>query len=194
MVSSFSIVLASASDRRRELLCEWGYEFRVCPSGVDESVYDAGKYSPVEYAKVLALAKARDVADKFSDCLVIGADTVVDFDGRIIGKPGDAVEAEQMVRELFSRSHKVITGVAIVRGCDGLEIVDSDTTVIYPRAMSEGQIASHIDGGTWRGKSGSYAIKEGADEYIERIEGSLTNVMGLPMELLGRIILSSHLT
>ncbi|MHC4216601.1 MAG: Maf family protein [Planctomycetota bacterium] len=188
MVASFSIVLASASDRRRELLGQWGYEFRVCHSEVDESVYDTGKYSPVEYAKALALAKGRDVADKFSDCVVIGADTVVDLDGQILGKPADAVEAEQMVRELFSRSHKVITGVAIVRGCDGLEIVDSDTTIIYPRVMSEEQIASHIEGGSWRGKSGAYAIKEGADEFIERIEGSLTNVMGLPMELLGRLL------
>jgi septum formation protein len=188
MAGSLSIVLASASEGRRALLAEWGYEFRVCHSEVDESEYDAGKYSPVEYAKALAVAKARDVADKFSDFVVIGADTVVDLDGRIIGKPADAVEAEQMVRELFSRSHKVITGVAVVRSCDGLEIIDSDTTVIYPKAMSEGQIASHIESGTWRGKSGAYAIKEGADEFVERIEGSLTNVMGLPMELLGRLL------
>ena len=188
MVSSFSIVLASSSDRRRELLSEWGYEFRVCESEVDESVYDTGKYSPVKYAKALAVAKARDVADKFADCVVIGADTVVDLDGQILGKPTDAVEAERMVRELFSRPHKVITGVAIVRDCDGLEIIDSETTVIYPRAMSEGQMAAHIRVGTWRGKAGAYAIKEGADEFIERIEGSLTNVMGLPMELLGRLL------
>ncbi len=188
MAGSLSIVLASASDSRRELLGEWGYEFRVCQSEVDESVYDGCKYSPAEYAKALALAKGRDVAGKFTDCVVIGADTVVDLDGQIIGKPADAIEAEQMVRKLFSRPHKVITGVAIVRDCDGLEIVDSDTTIIYPRMMSEEQIASHIDGGTWRGKSGAYAIKEGADEYIERIEGSLTNVMGLPMELLGRLL------
>ena len=188
MARSLSIVLASASERRRELLAEWDYEFQVCQSGVDESVYDVGKCSPVEYAKVLALAKARDVADKFSDCVVIGADTVVDLDEKIICKPSDAVEAEQMVRELFSQTHKVITGVAIVRGCDGLEIVDSDTTIIYPRAMSDEQIAAHIESGTWRDKSGAYAIKEGADEFIERIEGSLTNVMGLPMELLERLL------
>lgn len=188
MAGYLSIVLASASERRRELLAQWGYEFRIFQSEVDELEYDAGKYSPVEYAKVLAVAKARDVADKFADCVVIGADTVVDLDGQIIGKPADAVEAEQMVRELFSRSHKVITGVAVVRSCDGLEIIDSDTTVIYPKVMSEEQIASHIRGGTWRGKSGAYAIKEGADAFVDRIEGSLTNVMGLPMELLGRLL------
>jgi len=190
--SSVSIILASASPRRRQLLAEAGYTFTsVCPD-IDESAFSAERISPCEYVRRLALAKAKNVAAGFPDCLVIGADTVVDFNGEIIGKPTDAKEAEQITRKLFSAPHKVVTAVAIVRIVDGTEIVESDTTTVYPKQMSAEQIAEHIKGGSWRDKAGAYAIQEGGDEFIEKIEGSLTNVMGLPMELLqqmlGRII------
>jgi len=134
------------------------------------------------------LAKAKNVAEKYPDCLVIGADTVVDFDGEIIGKPTDAKDAEQITQKLFSRPHKVITGLAIVRLSDGIEIVESDTTTVYPRKMTAEQIAEHIESESWRDKAGAYAIQETGDKFIEKIEGSLTNVMGLPMELLQRLL------
>jgi septum formation protein len=193
-----SIILASASPRRRQLLAKAGYKFKVVPSDIDESAFPATGLSATEYAKGLALAKARKVAGKFPDCLVIGVDTVVDFNGEIIGKPADAKEAELITRKLFSAPHKVITGVAIVRLSDGAEITDSDTTIVYPKRLTdepfgselraELQIARHIKGLSWRGKAGAYAIKEKGDEFVERIDGSLTNVMGLPMELLGRML------
>ncbi|MHC4482030.1 MAG: Maf family protein [Planctomycetota bacterium] len=181
---SVSIVLASASPRRKQLLAEAGYKFSVVPPEIDESVFPAGGVSPCEYAKRLALAKARSIAEKYPDSLVIGADTVVDFEGQIIGKPADAKEAEQLTRKLFSAPHKVITAVAIVRLNDGMEVVESDSTTVYPRKMSDEQIAEHVKSGSWRDKAGAYAIQEGGDEFVERIDGSLTNVMGLPMELL----------
>jgi septum formation protein len=184
-----SFILASASPRRRQLLTEAGYKFKVVPSDIDESrpvgITDA---SACEYAKRLALAKAKDVAKKFPDYLVISADTVVDFNGEIIGKPADAKEAEQITRKLFSAPHKVITGVAIVRLKDGTELSETDTTTVYPRKLTAEQIAKHIKGGSWRNKAGAYAIKETGDEFVERIEGSLTNVMGLPMELLQNLL------
>jgi len=136
----------------------------------------------------LALAKAKNVAARFPECLVIGADTVVDFDGEIIGKPSDAKEAEQITRKLFSKPHKVITAVAVVRESDGTELVESDSTTVYPKKMSDEQIAEHIKSKSWQDKAGAYAIQEDGDEFVERIEGSLTNVMGLPMELLGRML------
>jgi septum formation protein len=184
---SISIILASASPRRRQLLAEAGYEFTtVCPD-IDESVFADELSSPRECAERLALAKARSVAEKYPQCLVIGADTVADFEGEIIGKPGDAKEAEEITRKLFSRPHKVITAVAIVRVSEGAEIVESDSTTVYPRKLSDKQIAEHIRSGSWKGKAGAYAIKE-ADEFVERIEGSLTNVMGLPIELVQRLL------
>jgi septum formation protein len=181
-----NFILASASPRRRELLAEAGYEFTVVPPEIDESAFEGS--GACEYAERLALAKAREVADRFPESLVIGADTVVDFQGEIVGKPADEKEAEVITRKLFSAPHKVITGVAIVRVSDGVEIVESETTTVYPKVLTDKQIAEHIKSQSWQDKAGAYAIKENGDEFIEKIEGSLTNVMGLPMELLGRMI------
>lgn len=183
-----SIVLASGSPRRKRLLADGGYKFTVIVPGIDESAFIADRNNPCEYAEQLALAKAGNVAAEYPDCLVIGADTIVDFDGRIIGKPADAKDAEQITRKLFSKPHKVITGIAIIRLIDATEIVESDTTTVYPKKLSDEQIAEHIRAGSWRDKAGAYAIKENGDEFVEKIEGSLTNVMGLPIELLRQLL------
>ncbi len=182
------IILASGSARRRELLRLGGYEFEVVVPDVDESAFSSAGRGACEYTKRLALAKAKSVAARFPDSLVIGADTVADFNGEIIGKPADAEEAEQITRKLFSKAHKVITGVAIVRLSDGTEIVESDTTVVEPRRLTDEQIAEHIKSRSWLDKAGAYAIRENGDEFVERIEGSLTNVTGLPMELVERLL------
>jgi septum formation protein len=169
-------------------MSEAGYEFTVVPPEIDESAFAAEKANPVEYANRLALAKAKSVAQKYPDSFVIGADTIVDFRGRIIGKATDAKEAEQITGKLFSEPHRVITGVAIVRLSDGTELVQSGITTVYPRKMTAEQIVDHIKGGSWRDKAGAYAIQETGDEFVEKIEGSLTNVMGLPMELLESLL------
>ncbi len=188
MHKSPRIILASASPRRKELMEEAGYAFDVICSEVNESDFPAENFEPAEYAKQLALAKAETVAKDYPDAVVIGADTIADFNGDIIGKPQDQKHAEQITRKLFSRPHKVITGIAIIRLRDNLQLVESDTTIVYPRKMSEQQLAEHIKGGTWRGKAGAYAIQETGDEFVERIDGSLTNVMGLPTELLKEML------
>ena len=177
------MILASASPRRRQLLSDAGYEFAVVEPDVDESAFPVEGVPAREYSEGLALAKAKSVAPAHPDRLIIGADTVADFAGEIIGKPADASDAERITRKLFGASHKVITGIAIVRLCDSTEVVESDSTTIYPKPMTAGQISEHIQSGTWRDKAGAYAIQETGDEFVERIEGSLTNVMGLPMEL-----------
>jgi septum formation protein len=141
-----------------------------------------------EYACQLALAKAKKIAEKYPESLVIAADTVADFEGEIIGKPADQTDAEQITKKLFNKPHKVITGIAIIRLRDGIEINESDTTTVYPKKLTPEQIDEHIKSGTWKDKAGAYAIQENGDEFIERIDGSLTNVMGLPMELLERLL------
>jgi septum formation protein len=188
MHKSPRIILASASPRRKELLTNAGYKFDVIVSDINESDFPAENTEPAEYAKQLALAKANDVAADYPDALVIGADTIADLDGKIIGKPKDPKHAERITRLLFSKPHKVITGLAIVRLKDNLQLIDIDTTVVYPRKMTEQQIARHIKSGIWRDKAGAYAIQETDDEFVERIEGSLTNVMGLPVELLTEML------
>jgi septum formation protein len=181
-------ILASASPRRRQLLMEAGYEFTVVRPDIDESSYATDKIAPCKYAEQLALAKTKSVAQKYPDSPVVGADTIVDSRGEIIGKPADAKEARRIIRRLFSEPHKVITGLAICRFCDNFEVVTCASTTVYPKQLTEQQIDEHIKSGHWKDKSGAYAIKENGDEFVERIEGSLTNVMGLPMELLERLL------
>ena len=200
-----SLILASASPRRKQLMTEAGYKFTVVRSDVDESAFPADGISVCEYAKRLALAKVNEVASKYPTSLVIGADTVVDLQGQIIGKAADAKEARQITEKLFSTPHKVVTGIAIVRRGrptrlpsgrphgvaptkNEIQLIESDTTTVYPRKMTARQIAEHIEGGSWKDKAGAYAIQETGDEFVERIEGSMTNVMGLPMELLESLL------
>ncbi len=188
MHRSSSIVLASASPRRKELLTQAGYKFTVVEPSIDESAFGLEDTEPCEHAKQLALAKAKSVAVNYPDCIIIGADTIVDFNGHIIGKPADAKDAERITRKLTSSPHKVITALAIVRLTDAVELVESNTTTIYPKKMTDEQIAEHIKGKSWQDKAGAYAIQENGDEFVEKIQGSLTNVMGLPMELLEQML------
>lgn len=183
-----SFILASASPRRKNLLREAGYNFEIIVSDVDESSLEDADISPAELAANLAFAKALDVAKKNPDKLVLGADTVVDFEGEIIGKADDAEHAEEITRKLFSKPHKVITAVALIRLCDNVKIIDYDTTVVYPMQMTAEQIAEHIAGNSWQGKAGAYAIQETGDKFVEKLDGSLTNVMGLPMEMVNALL------
>jgi septum formation protein len=186
--SQQQFILASASPRRKLLLEKAGYRFDIVLSNIDESTFALEGISSLEHTRRLGLAKARSVAERFPTQLVLGADTVVDFEGEIVGKPKDAADAERITRMLFSGPHKVITSIALVRIDDGLEIVETATTTVYPKKLSAKQIAEHIKKGDWRGKAGAYGIQEAGDEFVERIEGSFTNVMGLPMELVESLL------
>ena len=181
-------ILASASPRRRDLLKQAGYRFDIVPSDVDEQRFHTPEADSESLCRTLALIKARNVAARFAEQIVLAADTVVDDDGQIIGKPDDAAHAEAITRRLFSRPHKVITGVALVCIAKGVEIVQADTTTVYPNPLTETQIAEHIAGGSWHGKAGAYGIQETGDTFVNRIDGSFTNVMGLPMERLERLL------
>jgi len=181
-----AFILASASPRRRQLLEAAGYRFDVEPSTVDESQVPTEGLSPADCAGCLALAKARDIAWRRPEQLVLGADTLVHCDGRIIGKARDAEHAERITRLLFGRPHEVITGLALVRIDRDIEIVEADVTVVYPRPMSDEDLARHIASQRWQDKAGAYAIQDD-DAFIERLEGSFSNVVGLPMELLARM-------
>jgi septum formation protein len=183
-----SFILASASSRRKELLKKAGYKFDAVVSNIDESKIRTKGLTPAQFACAAALAKANDVAEKFPQNFVVAADTIADSDGEIIGKAQNAKHAEQITRNLFSKPHKVITAIAIVKKKAGLKLVDYDTTTVYPKKMSERQIEEHIASGVWRDKAGAYAIQQGGDKFIDHIDGSETNVMGLSMELFEKMI------
>ena len=181
-------ILASKSPRRKLLLEQAGFSFAIIPSGVDESEIATANLDSIEHTKTLALAKAMDVARKYPTRFIFGADTVVDFEGEIIGKPKGPADAERITRMLFSRPHKVITAVALLNIDRAIEIIEAVVTIVYPHKLTEAQIAEHIKGGLWQGKAGAYGIQETGDEFVERIEGSFTNVIGLPMELMEKLI------
>jgi septum formation protein len=184
------IILASTSPRRRQLLTEAGYAFRAISPKLDESTFQRTAATTRGYAEELALAKARSVAPDFPEDLVVGADTICDLDGAVIGKAADAREAERITRKLFSRPHLVISGLALICLNRSIEIVQSDVTTVYPRKLTESQIAEHVANGGWKGKAGAYGIQEVGDAFVDHIEGSFTNVMGMPMELLRRLIVT----
>jgi septum formation protein len=180
--------LASKSPRRVQLLQEAGFQFDVVPSGVDESQFEAKGLDAETLAQRLALAKAQAVAGRFPDSIVLGADTLVDCQGRIIGKPIDIDDAQAILRQLFGCAHRVITGLALVRMRDRTEVVARDVTTVYPKRMMESDISEQLKSRSWQGKAGAYAIQEDGDRFVERLDGSLSNVIGLPMELLTELM------
>jgi septum formation protein len=176
------IILASASPRRKQLLREMGLRFTVVqPDRVEEVLAGA---APEVLALQNAQRKARAVASRHRNALVIGADTIVVLDGRIFGKPRDPAEAGRMLQQLVGRRHEVITAVCLIHRSLNTEITFTDTTRVWMRSLSRDQIAEYLNKIDPLDKAGAYAIQEHGEGIVERIEGSFSNVMGLPTERL----------
>jgi len=191
------LVLASASPRRQELLRAAGISFVVQPADVDETPLP--NESPRECAERLAQQKALHVWNERPDDLVLGADTVVVVDGAILGKPADAGDAARMLRLLRGRDHKVITGVCLARpgmrsanrGNEKPELkTTSETTLVTMGEISDQEISDYVATGEPMDKAGAYAIQGVASRWIPRIEGDYSNVVGLPVALVYRMLRS----
>ena len=185
------LVLASASPRRAELLRAAGFAFDVRAADVDERVRDAE--SPERYVRRLAAEKSAAVAGRAgltADAVVIGADTAVVVDGIVLSKPIDDRDAGLMLRRLSGRRHDVLTGVSLRTGPQELGRVE--TTAVYFSALDDADIAWYVASGEGRDKAGAYAIQGLASRFIPRIEGSYSNVVGLPvsavLELLREVV------
>jgi septum formation protein len=177
------IILASASPRRRELMEQAGYEFEIQVSHKEETYVSE---TPAEIVKELALLKAKDIAEQNvqQDLIVIGADTVVAYEGRILGKPKSREDAFDMIQSFQGDKHQVYTGVAILHyGQDGREEIINHAvkTDVYVNAMTEEEIWRYIDSDNVMDKAGSYGIQSGFAIHIEKIEGDYFNVVGLPI-------------
>lgn len=178
------LVLASRSPRRVELLARAGYRFDVAPADIDER-RRAGE-TPTRLVRRLARTKAAAAAVRHPGSVVLGADTVVVVDGDVLGKPNGAAAAAGMLRRLSGRGHHVLTGVVLHaprRRCARV----ASTRVVF-RALSEADVAWHAAGGESADKAGGYAIQGRAARFVTRIEGSYTNVVGLPLELVGGLL------
>jgi len=180
-----TLVLASASPRRRELLATLGIPFEVVAADVDET---SVQRDPVRLAESLALLKARAVARRHPADVVIGSDTVVALDRRLLGKPTDATEARAMLHALRDRAHEVVTGLAVVVWDRGTEVVDHQRTAVVMRAYTEAECEAFIARGEPFDKAGGYAIQDAEFRPVARIEGCECAVIGLPLWTLRRLL------
>ena len=181
------VILASASPRRRDLLTLVGISHDVCPADIDESLLPGE--TAVVHAERLARTKARTIADREPDAVVIGSDTIVVLDGEILGKPRDAAEAAGMLRQLSGRTHVVVTAIAVARGArieSAVECVD-----VTFRALSDGEIRAYVATREPLDKAGAYGIQGYGATIVEQVNGDYFSVMGLGLrrlvDLLARV-------
>ncbi|PWM75243.1 MAG: septum formation protein Maf [Bacillota bacterium] len=175
-INDKTIILASASPRRAAFLRELGVAFTVMPADIDEESVRCA--AAEETVKKIALEKARRVFERTNGA-VLAADSAVVLGGEIFGKPKNAEDAKRMLRLLSGRAHEVMTGVAFLSA--GKTVNECVTTKVFFNALGEEFISSYVAGGSPLDKAGAYGIQDGG--LVEKIEGSYTNVVGLPMEL-----------
>ena len=173
------LILASASPRRKEILKKEGYNFEIIASDYNEQSFSN---NPVKTALVFAFEKAKDVFNKVHDsgAVVLGADTVVYFNGEILGKPTDRQDAKRILTKLSGNKHKVITGYAIIS--KNKTIVGYDKSTVIFNKLTDAQIESYLDSNLYEGKAGAYGIQDGEFNFVKKYKGSINNVIGLPIE------------
>jgi septum formation protein len=178
------VILASQSPRRRELLALIGITHEVRPADIDETYFPGEK--PAAHAERLARGKCAVIVEREPDALVIGSDTIVVVDGDVLGKPADAADAARMLRRLSGRSHVVVTAVAVSwRGETRSAVEEANVTF---HSLSDGDIAAYIATREPMDKAGAYGIQGYGATIVERVDGDYFAVMGLPLQLLVRVL------
>jgi septum formation protein len=177
-----TIILASASPRRKELLKKTGLKFKVEPSNYEENIN--AELEPHELAKSLSLEKAKLVAKNHRNALVIAADTFIVFEGKILGKPPTETEAKKMLETISGRQHSVITGFTIIDTETNKALSKSVETKVYIRKLTSSEIDAYVKSKEPLDKAGAYAIQGLGAVIVERIEGDYFNVIGLPLSAL----------
>ena len=183
-----TLILASASPRRAQLLSAAGYEFTVDPADDDVECGICSGQTPAEFVAKNAFLKAQDVAKRYDSGLVVGADTVAWCKGQILGKPRDEEHAEAILKMLSGKRHDVFTGVCVWSASSGNHVVDVVQTSLEMKALSDTMLASYLDSMLWEGKAGAFGYQDGNDWLSVVDGGSESNVVGLPMERLAHVI------
>ena len=178
MKSSKKIILASGSPRRKELLKKAGIKFNISVSNFNENIKE--NLSPHSLVKKLSLEKAKTVFENYRDAIIIGADTIVVCDGKILGKPKDKKDAKKILKFLSSKTHIIITGFTIIN--EGEIITKSEETKVTMRKITQEEIEAYIKTGEPFDKAGAYAIQGIASKFIEKVEGDYSNAVGLPVK------------
>jgi len=186
------IILASKSTDRREIFKRLKIPFEILITNVDEQKYKTSFTDPIELVKELAKAKALYVKEiqlkNKLDAVIIAADTIVECDGDIIGKANNKREAFEILKKLEGKAHNLITGIAITETNNPKIIVDSDTTVVEFLNLTSEEIEDYMKTNEWVGRAGAYSIRDKASFFINKINGSTSNVIGLPMHKIYHIM------
>ncbi len=182
------LILASGSPRRRELLTQAGYRFDVVlpPDGEPEEL--ASDTSPESRAEALSYFKARSVANVVGTGVVLAADTVVALGDEVFGKPADIDDARRILGTLAGTTHRVITGFTLLEADGRRRVIGHDVTTVRMRPMPDVLMERYLASDAWRGKAGAYGIQDHSDPFVERVEGSYTNVVGMPMERISELL------
>lgn len=180
------LILASASPRRKEILKETGLPFRVDASRCEEMI-DPGMTPPV-LARSLSLQKVQAVAAKYTDAIVVAADTFIVLGDTILGKPHTAREAIRMLRMLSGKAHTVTTGFTVIDTKSGKKISRSVKTKVYFRKIKPKEIQAYVKSGEPLDKAGAYAIQGKGAGFVDKIEGDFLNVVGLPLNALMKVL------
>jgi septum formation protein len=183
----FRLILASGSAARRDLLTRAGYSFTVQPSHIDEPT-GAGVTDPRAFVQHVAWLKAAATAEQVADGIVLAADTVGWLEGAIIGKPVDEADGRRILRTLSGREHELWTGVCLWRRPDDVQIAWQEVSRVAFASLSDQELDAYLASRQWQGCSGAYAIQEEGDPYVRVVEGSVSNVIGLPMEMLEKVV------
>ena len=186
MMVMVRIVLASGSPRRREIMEKYNIDLIVEKSNVDENI-NRGE-TPEQVSMTLSLIKALDVSNRFSKDIVIGADTIVVVDGKILGKPKGKEDAYDMLNILSGRIHEVITGVALIKADMNIKIIDYEKTRVKFRKLTDDMIYRYIGTNEPFDKAGAYAIQGVGQILVENIDGCFFNVVGLPLTKIDKLL------
>jgi septum formation protein len=180
------IILASKSYDRSELFNRLNVPFEVLDTKINEDDYKKRNFEPIELAKKLAKAKVLKAKDMLiseeKGTVIIAADTIVEINGKIIGKAQNENEAFDMLKLLTNRSHNLVTGIAITEIGDNKVVIDHDITIVTLLNLSEDDIRAYIRTGEWKGRAGAYSSRDKASLFIKELQGSPSNVIGLPMQ------------
>lgn len=186
--TTHKLILASKSPRRAQLLRQAGYEFSVVEAPVAEPSVEQAHLPPAMQAEALSYFKAKAAATVCGDGVILAADTVVALGDRVFGKPEDADDARRILGALAGTTHHVITGVTVFEPATGRRKITHDATCVRMRELTDSQLSQYIAGGNWQGKAGAYGIQDRDDPFVERLQGSFSNVVGLPLELVGKLL------
>jgi septum formation protein len=170
------------------LLREAGIVFDAVSPKFDEPDIDEEHANPTEFAESNAYYKAGSLTDDYPDWIILGADTVVALDNRIYGKPVDIDDARRILSTLTGTTHQVITGVALIHSATGRRMIRHAVTHVTMRKMTDQEMDDHLATREWEGKAGAYGIQDEADKFVTKTDGSFSNVVGLPVELVKKML------